>query len=130
VLLSPTKTLFSDLFVLENKIYPSVHDTVIIQTINIISACITIILLSVLEYFLTDVYKNDAQGYARLYYELSEVALKDLRASYEYTLTFSGGYIYQAADEINSSYTEVFDKNGKFSYSAVSRYVTQYLLYS
>jgi hypothetical protein len=86
--------------------------------------------LSVLEYFLTDVYKNDAQGYARLYYELSEVAVKDLRASYEYTLTYSGGYIYQAADEINSSYTEVFDKNGKFSYSAVSRYVTQYLLYS
>ncbi len=86
--------------------------------------------LSILEYFLSDVYKFDREDYTRLYFLLSDVAKLDLRESYKYTLKYSSSYVYRAADGINSAYNGIFDKDGSFSYSAVSRYVTQYLLYS
>ena len=86
--------------------------------------------LSTLEYFLSDVYKNGGEEYARLYHSLSDTALSCLKESYEYTKKYSSGYVYKAAEGINSSYIGAFDKGGSFSYSAVCRYVTQYLLYS
>ena len=86
--------------------------------------------LSTLEYFLSDVHKNSGEEYARLYSLLSDAAKSCLKESYEYTEKYSGSYIYQAAEGINSSYIGAHDKNGSFSYSAVCRYVTQYLLYS
>lgn len=86
--------------------------------------------LSVLEYFISDIYKNDREEYQRLYDTLSEKAALDLRASYEYTAKYSDGYMYRVADGINSTYIKALDKKGNLSYSAVSRYVTQYLLYS
>ena len=86
--------------------------------------------LSALEYIFTDLYSCNGEEYARLYKTLPEAAVADLKESYEYTLKYSAGLVYRAADEINSSYISALDKNGSFSYSAFSRYVTHYLLYS
>ena len=86
--------------------------------------------LSALEYIFTDLYSCNGEEYARLYKTLPEAAVADLKESYEYTLKYSSGLVYRAADEINSSYISALDKNGSFSYSAFSRIVTHYLLYS
>ena len=86
--------------------------------------------LSTLEYFLSDVYSCDRKEYERLYSSLSELGRANLRESYEYLSKYSETRIYKFADGINSSYIDAFDKNGSYSYSAICRYVTQYLLYS
>jgi len=86
--------------------------------------------LSILEYFLSDVYKCDRSEYARIYSSISDVARADLKKSYEYTVKYSCGIIYRTAEDLNSSYIGALDKSGNFGYLAVCRYVTQYLLHS
>lgn len=86
--------------------------------------------LSTLEYFLSDIYSCDRAEYERLYSSLLEPTRVHLKESYEYLSKYSGTRIYRIADGINSSYIDAFDKNGGYSYSAICRYVTQYLLYS
>lgn len=86
--------------------------------------------LSTLEYYLSDIYLYDRAEYGHIYSSLSEPVKANLKESYEYVRKYSGTRMYKIADGINSSYIDAFDKNGSYSYSAICRYVTQYLLYS
>ena len=84
--------------------------------------------LSVLELILSDVKRIDKDEYLKIYDELPARALSDIADYRKYSEKYYGSFTYRASEKINSMHLEVSDRMGKASYSALSRYVTNYII--
>ncbi len=86
--------------------------------------------LSVLEYLLLDVAELDEKTYTELYNSLSERAKADIEKYRQYSRKYSNTLFFKISDKINTSHQTAIGGGKKYSYSAVSRYVTAYLTFS
>ncbi len=86
--------------------------------------------LSTLQYILSDIARLDFETYTKLYNLLSDRAKLDLENYRDYTDKYSGSKSYIISDKLSSLHGEVVGGAKPLSYSAVSRYVTAYLLFS
>ncbi len=83
--------------------------------------------LSVLEYLFADIAKSDREMYTKLYKSLSHQAKLDIEEWRLYSQKYSRTQAYIISDKLNNSHEAILGGGSKYSYSAVSRYVSTYL---
>ena len=85
------------------------------------------VFLSVLDNMLSDIKSFSKEEYYAVVSRLCERAKLDITSYRTYLKKYGPSYIYKAFDTLNSEHLDVWDKNKRHSYLAVSRYVTNYL---
>ena len=84
-------------------------------------------LLSGLEYLLCDIYKSDRDTYKDILSLLPERAVLDMKLYREYSEKYERGFVFSVSDKLNSKHLDVWDKNGRHSYSSVSSLISDYI---
>ncbi len=84
-------------------------------------------LLSGIEYLLSDIYKCDKEIYKRVFSLLPERAISDMKLYREYSKKYERGFFFSVSDELNSAHLDIWDKNGRHSYSGVSGLIADYI---
>ena len=84
-------------------------------------------LISGLEFLLSDICKVNKEVYNEILSTLPEYAVTDLAAYREYSNEYEKGIVFGISDGLNSAHLDVWDENGRNSYSDVSRLIVAYI---
>ena len=84
-------------------------------------------LLSGLEYLLCDIYIFDKEIYKSILSLLPERAISDMRLYKEYSEKYKNSFIFTTSDNLNSAHLNIWDENGRHSYSGVSQLIVDYI---
>ncbi len=84
-------------------------------------------MLSGLEYLICDIYKSDRETYEYILSLLPERAISDMELYREYSKKYENGFVYNASDKLNSTHLDIWDENGRYSYSGVSKLIVGYI---
>ena len=82
-------------------------------------------MLNAIEYFLSDMRKNDKDMYTKVYKSLPESAILDIRKWTDFSKKQHGSP-GKISNKIHDAYLDISDKHGSESYSILSRYITIY----